>query len=77
MKTKKKQQSAQHRFLASSLQATCPFCGQTEEIGFDEGGGEHQTYVEDCSVCCRPRIVHVDASPESGPVPLVWLERTA
>jgi hypothetical protein len=72
---KKKRKRPAHRLLASSLEVTCPFCGQAEEITFDEGGGAHQEYVEDCSVCCRPRVVHVDASPESGPVPQVWLER--
>jgi hypothetical protein len=30
------------------------------------GGGEHQDYVEDCAVCCRPiRFVAVQ-DPESG-----------
>jgi hypothetical protein len=52
----------------------CPFCGQEEELYVDRGGGQHQTYVEDCSVCCRPRVVHVEPGDEPGEV-RIWLER--
>jgi transcription elongation factor Elf1 len=58
----------------SRQQVTCPFCGETEEISVDGGGGESQTYIEDCAVCCRPRVVHVEPSDEPGE-PNVWLER--
>ncbi len=40
----------------------------------DAGGGAHQTYTEDCAVCCRPRVVHVEPGDEPGEV-RVWLER--
>lgn len=36
---------------------TCPCCWQTIEIVVDLSAGE-QEYVEDCSVCCRPMLVH-------------------
>ena len=52
----------------------CPFCGEAEEIAIDRGGGARQTYTEDCAVCCRPRIVHVEPGDEPGEV-RVWLER--
>jgi hypothetical protein len=52
----------------------CPFCGEAEELFVDAGGGEHQTYTEDCAVCCRPRVVHVEPGEEPGAVH-VWLER--
>lgn len=43
----------------------CPYCG--EEIGIVvDGSVEHQQYVEDCSVCCRPILVTVTA--EDGEV---------
>ena len=63
--------------LQETVAVACPFCGQVEDIPIDEGGGEHQEFVEDCSVCCRPRIVHLDVSPETGGEPQVWVERTA
>jgi len=31
----------------------CPYCGETIEIVID-GSLEQQSYIEDCSVCCRP-----------------------
>jgi hypothetical protein len=54
--------------------ASCPFCGEAEEVYVDPGGGAVQTYVEDCAVCCRPRLVHVEPGDEPGEV-RVWLER--
>ena len=58
----------------SSLVLACPFCGEEDELHVDAGGGEHQTYTEDCAVCCRPRVVHVEPGEEPGE-PRVWLER--
>jgi hypothetical protein len=57
-----------------STSAACPFCGEVESLYVDSGGGERQTYVEDCPVCCRPRVVHVEPGDEPGQVH-VWLER--
>lgn len=37
----------------------CPWCGEENEIGLDPGSGAVQSYEEDCQVCCRPWIVHV------------------
>jgi hypothetical protein len=54
--------------------ALCPFCGESEELYVDPGGGPEQTYVEDCAVCCRPRVVHVEPGDEPGTFN-VWLER--
>jgi hypothetical protein len=45
-----------------------------EELFVDAGGGAHQTYTEDCAVCCRPRVVHVEPGDEPDEV-RVWLER--
>jgi hypothetical protein len=59
----------------ASAEVTCPFCGQVDELFVDAGGGAHQTYTEDCAVCCRPRVVHVEPlDDESGEVS-VWVER--
>ena len=43
----------------SEADVTCPHCGETVTIGLDPGGGEDQTYVEDCQVCCQPWRVHL------------------
>ncbi|MEI9935947.1 MAG: CPXCG motif-containing cysteine-rich protein [Pseudomonadota bacterium] len=58
----------------TSAEVVCPFCGEAEELYVDLGGGEQQTYTEDCAVCCRPRVVHVSPGDSPGEVS-VWLER--
>jgi len=37
--------------------AECPWCGEPVELAVDPGGGPRQSYVEDCSVCCRPMSI--------------------
>ena len=42
----------------------CPYCGEMIQIVIDPGIGDQETsYIEDCSVCCRPMelTVHIDA----------------
>lgn len=36
----------------------CPYCGEPIEFVIDDSV-EHQEYVEDCAVCCRPIDVEV------------------
>jgi hypothetical protein len=46
--------------------AACPYCGEEVEITIDLGGGEHQSYVEDCGVCCRPWQVNVEVDDDGA-----------
>ena len=41
------------------MEAQCPYCGEPLDLAVDEYGGRHQSYVEDCAVCCRPIEVRV------------------
>jgi hypothetical protein len=44
----------------------CPYCGETIEVEV-ESIGEDQSYIEDCSVCCRPiqfTVIEGDDEPE-------------
>ena len=50
----------------------CDACGQEIVIPVDLSAGESQEYVEDCPVCCRPNIIHVEIG-ENGDV-RVWAE---
>ncbi len=74
MKPSEKKARENQRPLSSSVELSCPFCGQLGSVTIDEGGGEHQTFIEDCSECCRPRVVHFDGAA-GGKRPRVWLER--
>lgn len=35
----------------------CPSCFESVDTYVDPGGGEQQTYVEDCPLCCRPNVL--------------------
>lgn len=38
----------------------CDACGEEIVIPIDLSGGDHQEYVEDCPVCCRPNVLHIE-----------------
>jgi hypothetical protein len=38
----------------------CDACGEEIVIPIDPSAGERQEYVEDCPVCCRPNVIHVE-----------------
>jgi hypothetical protein len=38
----------------------CDACGEEIVIPVDPSAGDHQDFVEDCPVCCRPNVIHVD-----------------
>jgi hypothetical protein len=37
----------------------CAGCGQWNETFVDESAGGHQSYVEDCQVCCKPNALDI------------------
>jgi hypothetical protein len=43
----------------------CPNCGETVTI-FVDSSVEHQSYVEDCPVCCSPILLSVICDEISG-----------
>ena len=49
----------------------CDSCGEQIVIPIDLSAGETQEYVEDCPVCCRPNVIHVERNGEG---PQVWAE---
>jgi hypothetical protein len=51
----------------------CDACGEEIVIPLDPSQGSEQEYVEDCPVCCRPNVIHVefDEQGESR----VWAEK--
>ena len=50
----------------------CEGCGEEIVVPIDLSQGRSQTYVEDCPVCCRPNVVHVelDATGQA----MLWAE---
>ncbi len=46
-----------------SRKVQCPYCGETIELDI-EILEEAQSYIEDCSVCCRPIQYEVETNAE-------------
>jgi hypothetical protein len=46
----------------------CSICGAENETFVDPSAGSRQTYVEDCSVCCRPQVLNVQIDEANGTV---------
>lgn len=38
----------------------CDACGEEIVVPLDLSQGSQQQYVEDCPVCCRPNVIHVE-----------------
>ena len=51
---------------------TCDACGEEIVVPLDVSAGERQKYVEDCPVCCRANLIHVEIE-EDGKT-RVWAE---
>ena len=49
----------------------CDACGEEIVVPLDVSAGSHQQYHEDCPVCCRPNVIHVDWDDGE---PRVWAE---
>ena len=50
----------------------CDACGEEIVVSLDLSAGESQDYVEDCPVCCRPNVIHVEI--DSDGEARVWSE---
>ncbi len=58
MKKKRRRRGTDPTASSGSSSYTCPSCFETVDTAPDPGGGHHQTYVEDCPLCCRPNVLH-------------------
>lgn len=50
----------------------CDACGEEILVPLDISQGVTQEYVEDCPICCRPNVIHVQF--DEGSPPRVWAE---
>ena len=51
---------------------TCDACGEEIVVPLDLSQGSSQEYVEDCPVCCRPNVIHVEIDEDGNAS--VWAE---
>jgi transcription elongation factor Elf1 len=69
---KKKRRKRGTRSAEAEASYVCDACGEEIVVPIDLSAGNEQEYVEDCPVCCRPNVIHVEVD-ESGDV-RVWAE---
>ncbi len=48
------------RHLSAEAAYVCDSCGEEIIIPVDVSQGGTQEFVEDCPVCCRPNVIHVE-----------------
>jgi len=51
---------------------SCDACGEEIVVPIDLSQGSSQEYVEDCPVCCRPNVIHVEIDEDGNAS--VWAE---
>ena len=54
----------------------CPYCGESIDIVIDDSV-DHQKYIEDCWVYCRPINIEVSVDQDSGINVNCWTESEA
>ena len=69
MKKKRKRRQPSALEEASYI---CDACGEEIVVPIDASAGMEQEYVEDCPVCCRPNVIHVELF-DDGEI-RVWAE---
>ncbi len=52
--------------LENEASYVCDSCGETIVVPIDPSAGQSQEYVEDCPVCCRPNVIHVEIDEGGG-----------
>ena len=66
-----------NNLMQTTAEYFCAFCGEPNTTFVDISAGMHQSYLEDCQVCCRPNIlsirvdeytldVHIETDYEEG-----------
>lgn len=46
--------------MQDEISYLCDACGEEIVTPLDVSQGLHQQYVEDCPVCCRANVIHVE-----------------
>ena len=44
----------------------CDSCGDEIVLPIDVSAGSNQEYVEDCPVCCRSNVIHIEVDVFPG-----------
>ena len=68
------EESPRRRQTTSDAEASyvCDACGEEIVVPLDLTEGSRQVYVEDCPVCCRASVIHVEVDDAGNSS--VWAE---
>lgn len=58
--------------MQSEATYICGACGEEIVVPIDVSAGMQQEYVEDCPVCCRPNVIHIEINDDGDAT--VWSE---
>jgi transcription elongation factor Elf1 len=53
--------------VTDSTEIECPYCGESQAVNI-ELTMAHQSYTEDCQVCCKPMILNIEVDYETEQV---------
>jgi hypothetical protein len=59
--------------LPDSASYLCDYCNEANQVSIDMSDGMHQEFIEECRVCCRPNVIHMEID-ERGRI-RIWNER--
>ncbi|NJO94036.1 MAG: CPXCG motif-containing cysteine-rich protein [Hydrococcus sp. RM1_1_31] len=51
--------------MQTTAEYFCAFCGESNATFVDLSAGMHQSYVEDCQVCCRPNVLYINVDDDT------------
>lgn len=51
--------------MQNTAEYVCAYCGEANVAFIDFSAGSHQSYVEDCQVCCRPNVLYVHINEDT------------
>jgi hypothetical protein len=54
----------------AAQEVSCPYCGEPQELEVDPVGPAHESFIQDCAVCCRPWVVRVSREGDEVTVSL-------
>lgn len=52
-------------FMQTTSDYMCAYCGEMNLTFVDLSGGNQQSYIEDCQVCCRPNVLYIQIDEET------------
>jgi len=59
--------------MTDEARYVCDACGEEIVVPIDLSAGSSQEYVEDCPVCCRPNVIHIEVDEDEDV--RVWATR--